>query len=267
VLRPLTSDDADAVVDLMDAAWGVPSRPPGLRRVRHLINTDPGGAWATEHEGAVVGAALALLREGLWGLSLLIVRADHQSAGHGRELMRAATAYGADAPAGIILSSDDPRALRSYWRAGFTLRPSLDAKGAVARPPRAAPTVREARWPHDRELVDGTSREVRGAAHGPDIDALLATGRRLLVHDGGGFVAYAPDRLALLAATDDRVARELLETVLSDAEPSVEFLDARQDWAIDVVLEAGMALAPSGATCVRGAVGPMRPYIPSGAYL
>jgi hypothetical protein len=214
-----------------------------------------------------VGAALALLREGLWGLSLLIVDPDHQSAGHGRELMRAALAYGADAAAGIILSSDDPRALRSYWRAGFALRPAFDAKGPVTRPPRAAAAVREARWPDDRELVDATSRAVRGAAHGPDIDGLLATGRRLLVHDDGGFVVYAPDRLALLAATDDRVARSLLETVLSDAQPSVEFLDAAQDWAIDIVLKAGMALAPSGATCVRGAVGPMRPYIPSGAYL
>jgi hypothetical protein len=26
-------------------------------------------------------------------------------------------------------------------------------------------------------------------------------------------------------------------------------------------------LRPGGATCVRGEVGPMRPYVPSGAYL
>jgi hypothetical protein len=74
-------------------------------------------------------------------------------------------------------------------------------------------------------------------------------------------------RLTLLAATDDRVARELLETVLSTTEATVDFLDAKQDWAVDVILAAGMRLSPSGATCVRGAVGPMRPYIPSGAYL
>jgi hypothetical protein len=48
---------------------------------------------------------------------------------------------------------------------------------------------------------------------------------------------------------------------------SVDFLDAQQDWAIDVVLEAGLKLVPAGAICVRGDVGPMRPYIPSGAYL
>jgi hypothetical protein len=218
-------------------------------------------------DGEVVGAALALVREGLWGLSLLIVREDHQSAGHGRALLEAATAYGADARAGIILSSEDPRALRSYWRAGFTLRPVFDAKGPVRTRPRPAPSVREARWPADRDLVDATSRAVRGAAHGADIDFMLANGRRLLVHDGGGFAVFMDGRLTLLAATDDRVARELLETVLSTTEPTVDFLDAKQDWAIDVILAAGMRLSPSGATCVRGAVGPMRPYIPSGAYL
>src|SRR4051794_17412547 len=171
----------------MDAAWGVPSRAWPVARARHLAQTDPGGAWAVEQDGAFVGAALALVREGLWGLSLLLVREDQQSRGHGRALMRAATAYGADTRAGIILSSEDPRALRSYWRAGYTLRPAFDAKGSVPRPPRAAPAVREARWPADRGLVDATSRAVRGAAHGRDIDFLLANGRRLTVHDGGGF--------------------------------------------------------------------------------
>ena len=151
-----------------------------------------------------------------------------------------------------------------------TLAPLATSARAVAAPmprPPPAPGVREARWPADRDLVDATSRAVRGAAHGHDIDFMLAHGRRLLVHDGGGFAVYFQERLMLLAATDERVAAELLETVLSDAEPAVEFLDAQQDWAMDVVLAAGLTLTPSGATCVRGAVGPMRPYIPSGAYL
>ena len=40
-----------------------------------------------ERDGAVAGAALALLREGLWGLSLLVVDPDAQCAGAGRELL------------------------------------------------------------------------------------------------------------------------------------------------------------------------------------
>jgi GNAT superfamily N-acetyltransferase len=268
MLRPMTSTDADTIVDLMHAAWGVEDRALQLLRVRHLIATDPGGAWVAVEDGTVVGSALALVREGLWGLSLLIVRADRQSAGIGRDLMDAATAYGADRGGGIILSSEDPRALRTYWRAGYELRPVFDAAGTVRTPPKASPHVRAARWPQDRELVDAASRAARGAAHGSDIDIQLEQGRELLVHDDGGYVFRVPGRVPLLAASDPRVARELLETVLSDSETlSVDFLDARQDWAIDTVLEAGLELKPSGATCVRGHVGPMRPYVPSGAYL
>ncbi len=265
----MTTDDADAVLDIMHATWGVGNRRAGRLRITHLLDTDPGGAWVTtDDEGKVDGGALALVREDLWGLSLLIVRADRQSAGQGRELMRAATAYGADTRAGIIMASEDPRALRSYWRAGYALRPAFDAGGEVRRPPRADPSVRTARWPADRDLVDATSRHVRGAAHGPDIDVMLAQGRRLLVHDDGGFAFIEPGKVFTVAARDDRIARALLQTAIHDQRAvTVDFLDALQDWAIDIVLEAGLKVVPAGATCVRGTVGPMRPYIPSGAYL
>jgi GNAT superfamily N-acetyltransferase len=265
-MRP---SDADAVVDLMHAVWGVEERGPALLRARHLIGTDPGGAWVTQDGGGVVdGAALALLREGLWGLSLLIVRPDRQSAGCGRALLGAATAYGADARGGIVIASSDPRALRSYWRAGYALRPAFDADGPVRHRPALPATVREGRWPADRALVDELSRAQRGAAHSPDTDALLAAGCRLLVHDDGGYVFAAGGRAVLLAARGERVARALLEAVLHDAETgTVWFLDGEQQWAIDVVLAAGLSLRPAGATCVRGDVGPMRPYLPSGAYL
>lgn len=272
MLRTMAKEDAEAAIGLMEAVWGVPvaDRPYGIRRMHHLVTTDPGGAWvSTGGDGAVEGVALAIMREGIWGLSLLIVDPGKQSAGIGRALMEAALAYGEDARGGIILASDDARALRTYWRAGFALRPTFDARGSVTNPPAADPAVREGRWPEDRALLDEISRSVRGAAHGRDLEPYLASGLRLRVHDGGGFAVHAVDgRLRLLAATDDRVARALLETALHDVPTAeVDFLDARQDWAIDVVLTAGLRLTPKGATCVRGEVGPMRPYIPSGAYL
>lgn len=265
----MTHDDAAAVIDLTVAAWG--ARDPVIARMRvdHLIDTDPGGAWVTvDDSGLVDGAALALVREGLWGLSLLIVRGDRQSAGLGRELMRAATAYGADTRAGIIMASEDPRALRSYWRAGYTLRPAFDASGDVRTPPPADPAVREARWPADRGLVDAVSRHVRGAAHGTDIDAMLRQHRPLLVHDDEGFLMADDTKVFIVAAKEDRIATALLRTALSEmATAQVDFLDAQQGWAIDVVLEAGLELVPAGAICVRGDAGPLRPYVPSGAYL
>jgi hypothetical protein len=48
----------------------------------------------------------------------------------------------------------------------------------------------------------------------------------------------------------------------------VEWLTARQQWAIDACLDAGLRLhAHDGAVFTAGDVGPLRPYIPSGAYL
>ena len=267
----MTPDDAEAAVGLMDTVWGVaPADTEGaILRMRHLVATDPEGAWVSvDGDGVVDGAALALLREGIWGLSLLIVHPRRQSDGVGRALMDAATAYGAGARGGIIMASGDPRALRTYWRAGFTLRPSFDVRGKIRARPARDPAVREGRWPADRELVDATSRFVRTAAHGSDIDALLAAGRMLLVHDDGGFAFVGREKVSVVAAQDERVARLLLEAALAESEQaSVEFVDALQDWALDVCLTAGLKLGPYGAVCVRGDVGPMRPYVPSGAYL
>src|SRR4051794_33747030 len=99
-LRPMKTSDADAVLDVMGAAFddlsrrlgqgGDPppaNRAPGLGRIRHLIDTDPEGAWVFETDGVVDGAALALLREGLWGLSLLVVAPGAQSSGQGSALL------------------------------------------------------------------------------------------------------------------------------------------------------------------------------------
>jgi hypothetical protein len=75
----------------------------------------------------------------------------------------------------------------------------------------------------------------------------------------------------LLAARDDEAARDLLWSALAAVQPGataqVDFLTAEQGWAIDIVLRAGLALSPDGPVFVRGDVGPMRPYVPSGAYL
>lgn len=264
----MTHDDAEPVLRLTWAAWGEDGRESGLVRMHHLVDTDPGGAWVTEDDaGEVDGAALALVREGLWGLSLLIVREDRQSAGRGRELMRAALAYGAGTSAGLIIASEDPRAMRTYWRAGFALRPAFDAKGEQRRTPRAHPSVRPARWPADRDLVDAASRAARGAAHGTDIDAQLRQQRRLLVHDDGGFLVADDSRVHLVAAHDERVARALLETSLHEQPGEVHYVEGRQEWALDVALEAGLELVAGSSVCVRGDLGPLRPYLPSGAYL
>lgn len=281
-LRPLVIDDAEEVLELsfvtfgeLEQRMGVPVSPrppeltPGLRRITHLAQTDPGGAWvATGPDGRIDGAALALVRDGVWGLSLLIVRPGVQSNGTGSALLRAALAHGDGAHGGLILASEDARALRAYARAGFALRPVMDASGEVTNPPAAPGGVRPIRWPEDRAIVDTASRFVRGATHAQDVPVYLESGVDVRVHDGGGWVAFDAGKVRCLAATSEAVAADLLRTVLSHtAKAGVEFITAGNDWAFGVVLEAGLTLRPSGAVMTRGELGTMVPYIPSGAYL
>jgi GNAT superfamily N-acetyltransferase len=282
-LRPLVPADAEEVLDLQFASFGdlerrvgLPASPPpadrapGLRRITHLATTDPAGAWvALGPDGRIDGAALALVREGLWGLSLLVVRPGSQSGGLGSALLTAALAHGEGTRGGIILASEDARALRAYSRAGFALRPVVDASGAVKNRPERPAAVRPIRWPEDTPVVDAASRFVRGATHAPDVPNYLEAGCEVLVHERGGWTAHERGRLRILAAHDEASAADLLRAVLAAAtgEAGVDFIDAANDWAVRVVLEAGLTLRPSGATMVCGEVGPLAPYLPSGAYL
>jgi hypothetical protein len=235
--------------------------------VRHLLGTDPGGAWVTADGDGLSGAGLALIREGVWGLSLLVVRPGVQSNGLGTALLRRTLDYGADARGGIILASPDPRALRVYARAGFALHPTLEARGP-ARDVDPDPAVRPFR-PADQALADAVSRAVRGAAHGPDLAAAAASGAELLTFPERGFVAARDGELKMLAALDEEAAAALLRTVLARASGAAEvaWMTATQQWAIDVVVAAGLELKPGGAVCLRGDVGPFRSYLPGGAYL
>jgi GNAT superfamily N-acetyltransferase len=241
-------------------------------RVAHLLRTDPDGAWVAEDDGDIVGCALALVREDVWGLSLLGVRPEHQARGVGRQLLARTLEYAEGRRGAIILSSEDPKAMRRYARAGFALRPCVTCAGIVDRSVlpnglRSRPGSAAA----DQDLCDAASRAVRGAAHGPDVAAFERGGCDLLVHDGGGWAALRDGSPALVAATDEAIARDLLWSALATADPGasvhVDFLTAGQDWAVEICLEARLALSPEGPVFVRGEVGPLAPYVPSGAYL
>jgi GNAT superfamily N-acetyltransferase len=282
-IRPLRREDIPSA-DLVayEALWqSVPQQGEssearaarGQSRVAHLLETDPGGAWVAADERRVVGVALALAREGLWGLSLLAVEPPRQGDGIGRRLLDMALGYADGARGAIILSSTDPRAMRRYARAGFELRPAVAAAGIVERDALPAPdgAIREA-TAGDVALTEAASRAVRGATHAPDIlHALAQGGGRLLVHGDRGFVVHVDGSPRLLAACDEDAARALLWASLAASPPGttvqVDFMTAGQDWAVAICLEAGLALSPDGPVFVRGEVGPLRPYLPSGAYL
>lgn len=238
-------------------------------RVEHLRRTDPDGCWVAEDDGEVVGVALAMVRESSWFLSLLAVAAGLQGQGIGARLLQRSLETADGAAAAMIVASSDPKALRRYASAGFALHAGLAAVGAVDRSllP-AVPRVGEGDWDRDGERVDGLGRALRGAAYGPDLDAYRAVGSRLLVADEGFAVVKDSGELQVLGARDPRTAQDLLWAALAQARAEVEVnrLTGAQQWAVDVAVQARLNLQPGGAVCTRGAVGPLTPYLPGGAY-
>jgi GNAT superfamily N-acetyltransferase len=244
----------------------------GRARLRHLRATDPEGCWVADLDGETVGVAVALVREDVWGLSLLAVKPGLQGRGLGGRLLQPALRYADGRRGGIILSSTDPRALRRYFRAGFRLRPSIAAGGEINRSRlpaglRARPGDVEA----DRELLDAASRRVRGASHGPDYAVLLEAGTELLVLDGAGFAFHREGSPILLAADEPAAATDLLWSCLAagpaGAPVHIDYVTEDNDWAIAAALDAGLALGTDGPVFVRGETGTFAPYLPSGAFL
>jgi GNAT superfamily N-acetyltransferase len=237
-------------------------------RITHLQLTDPEGAWVAEIDGEVAGCALALVRDGMWFLSLLMVDPPHQGKGLGKQLLDAtlATATGRS----WILATADPAALRRYQRAGFDLHASFTAKGHVDRttiPP--VHGVRPGSYDTDAELVNEVAAAVRGASMARDLRYLARRLMRLLVVDdagGRGFVLLRPGGVASLAATTEDAARRLLWTALAEAGDTVEidWLSNDKQWAIDVCVDARLSLVGGATLCFRGQ--PQMPlYLPSGA--
>ena len=89
--------------------------------------------------------------------------------------------------------------------------------------------------------------------------------------EGEGFAVARDGSPALLAATNEAAAEDLRWGAFASGPRggtvSFDFVTAENQWAIRVGLEAGLALSPDGPVYVRGEVGPLAPYLPSGAYL
>jgi predicted N-acetyltransferase YhbS len=276
-IRALEPADLAAAAALSAAAFGLDIReqPAAQRwrdRVAHSLATDPEGSFVAERGGSVVAVAQALRRERLWCLSLLKVQPGVQSSGAGRLLLDRALSYASDTSAGLIISSSDPRALRLYALAGFSLQPTFEASGAIDRSAFPAPddALHEG-GAADLEALAAISREIRGAPHTPELEFALGRGAQLVRLGDRGFAVTSPGHgVWLLVARDEEAATALLWRALSlvgEADrPTVRWITAGQDWAIEVVLRAGLRLAPSGALCVRGQPGPLRPFLPSAPF-
>jgi GNAT superfamily N-acetyltransferase len=243
-------------------------------RVAHIQRTDPGGCWVAEADGRIVGAALGLIRDGVWGLSLLGILPRFQGRGIGRRLYEPALEYGEGEPGAIILSSPHPAAMRCYGSSpGYQLIPTVGLAGRCD--PRRVPAALRCRpgdLGADAATIAAASRHVRRASHLRDLPTMLARpGSALLVIDDEGFACTHGDCVTLLAARTEAAAEDLLWGAITSGPRggtvSYDFVSADNQWAIGVGIEARLAISTCGPIFVRGDVGPMAPYLPSGAYL
>jgi GNAT superfamily N-acetyltransferase len=265
---PATADEREEVG--RRSAAEIESRK---ERYRHFLKHDPGGAWVAADGERVVGVALALEREGVWILSLFAVDEEYRSAGVGRKLLDRALGYAEGSKGAMIASSTHPAAMRRYALAGFDLLPTLMAGGTARRESLPAGLKVREGTKDDLQLAAEVDRLLRGAAHGPDLEFMLQTGCRLFVAErrsGMGYAVGWEGSPAIVAATTPEVAADLLWFCLaesSSAEVEVRWITGAQNWAVPVVLQAGLSLSPAGPICVRGDLGPLTPYLPSGPFL
>jgi GNAT superfamily N-acetyltransferase len=285
-IRPLRPEDCTAVAvasriametlypEALTAEQDAVRTIGATARIAHIQRTDPGGSWVAEVDEQIVGAALGIIREGVWGLSLLAILPGFQGLGIGSRVYAPALAYGAAEPGGLILSSTHPAALRRYARSpGFRLIPMVGLSGVCDRT-RAPATLRSrpGDLDADAETIDAASRHVRRASHLRDLPTHLdRPGSALLVVDGDGFACVGEGTVKLLAARTPQAAEDLLWSAMlsgpAGAPVTVDFVTAENQWAFRVGLEAGLAITDWGAIFARGDVGPLAPYLPSGSYL
>jgi GNAT superfamily N-acetyltransferase len=252
--------------DLSDAAVARPWR----ERIRYPWQTDPDGAFVAEVGGRVVGVAEAIVRERVWCLSMLAVEPGVQSGGAGRALLERAVAYGRAAEGGLIVSSNDPRALGLYANSGFAMHPTFEAGGVVDRRrlPRQNGAVRHDDGV-DLDALAPLTRAVRGAPYTRELRFAFGHGARLLRTGDRGFaVLTAEGHLWALVARDEGTASALLWSTLALTEHTarVRWITGAQQWAVDVVARAGLRLVAYGALCVRGKSGPLAPFLPSAPF-
>jgi GNAT superfamily N-acetyltransferase len=238
------------------------------RRCHHLVDHDGPGCWVAEAGDAIVGIATSIRRETWWGLSSLFVTADAQGHGIGAQLLGAALQHSQGAVRGLICSTHDPRAVRRYHAAGFTIHPVMFGYGPVDRS--LLPVVDHVREgsANDFDLCDSVDRQTRGAGHGVDHAIMLEQHPLVVVDDttGSGYCYLNPaGGPYLLAASNRRTGRRLLWEALASSEPDrpvqVRNLTGEQDWAVDVIMAARLELRSRGYLAYRF-MKPAVPYLP-----
>jgi GNAT superfamily N-acetyltransferase len=199
-IRPATEDDLPDIGRIFErsSSWltenyrpdqvGEPA--PGLEArdplYRHLLRT---GAMFLAEDPEPAGFSAAIVRDGVWFLSLLWVLPERHGGGIGSALLSETLAWGRDATAFTVVASPYPVAQLVYLRSSmYPLWLQIDMAGEV----RAAPEPRglEELTASDQKWVDDLDREVRGTKRPEDHGFWREVARGLALHRDGAPVGY-----------------------------------------------------------------------------
>ncbi len=303
--RPGRDDDLDACIGTWksgledyQARLGLPPVPDDLgplrRLLAHTLATDPDRFWvalapagdgATRPDGApgrLVGFSSAVVREGLWFLTMLFVEPDVQAAGVGSALMdRAQAGRDVDPGGAAVPGPDDPfdSGITTWGMCTDSLQPISNGmyarRGMLPRVPVWRLFGEPRRWsalpalppslesvPFERlaaqdrdgprrlaHMVDGLDRELTGAAHPADHEHLRRDGRvGFLVRERatGRALGYgygsSAGRLGPVAALDPALHPAILGTIVRET----PVLGPVAIWVPGTAAEATRALLEAG---------------------
>jgi hypothetical protein len=222
-----------------------------------------------ERDDELLGVAVSFVREKMWLLASYAVVPGAQGLGLGKALLAPALDHGRGCLRAMLNASSDPKALRRYHQAGFTLHPQMFLRGTPDRT--QIPVVERVREgsESDIDLMDSVDRRTRGAAHGVDHEVLMRQ-FRLVVSETSSAQGYAylDQGVGLLAATDRRTASRLLWEAIasSQGELVVGHVTPENSWAVDVGLAARLELYQEGYLGLRH-MRPPQPYLSHGALM
>lgn len=240
-------------------------------RFRFMVGTDPDGSFVADQRGRLSGLAVSHLRGEWFMLANLGVAPEDQDQGIGRHLLGRVLDYAASAPAAMICSSPDPRALHRYVRAGFHASPAMEAIGRPSGGAASLPSFRRSQaGAADLAIVDDLDLHVRGVRRTGDLQFLLGAGNELWIDDDGAYALVRDGELTTACASDDRLGRRMLGALLSGQATgrptTARWLTASTPWAFAAAVDAGATLRGRGAVMTRGEVHHAGAYLPSGVF-
>ena len=278
-IRPARSDEIGICAEIWRAALNdylvrlnVPEIPPETGPIArlhgHLRATDPDRFVVGLVDGRIAGFASAVVREGLWFLSMLFVLPDAQGAGLGTDLLARVMPTDPTIHRATATDSAQPISNALYAAHGIVPRmPLLHATGLPARreefgelPSGVTPV------PFDEivaaapdglghrvlvEAIEELDRATVGFAHPAEHRFLREEGRHGWLYRGpdGSAIGYGyageAGRVGPVAALDDALVTPVLGHLMSAVRPRGAFaiwLPGDADRAVTASLRAGLRL-------------------------